>query len=394
MKAAISEFVEGHRDDLLALLSDLVSARTENPPGNERVAADVLAACFETHGISYQVHEAEPGRTNIIGRVGAGKPRLLIACHLDVVPAGDGWQTDPFQAVVKDGWVYGRGVADNKGPAAAMLIAGGFLKAHEGALDGTVLLAGVADEECASTLGIGYLLREGLLDADMAIVPDILNHMQQIDVAEKGALFAEITSIGRQAHGSTPEQGVNAIVNMMELLQAIRQAKLPSQPHPLLTPPTVNIGTIEGGAAPNMVPARCTAKIDIRYLPGTEKEEILAALRDCASRVEAAHEGAQFQIATAAHVPPTEVSPDHELVDALRESASEMCDIEAEPAGISGATVVKQLLESGITAVGFGAGGFEQAHAANEYIEIAELLGLAKVLAMACVKICGRRPEA
>ena len=152
----IGDWIEARREELLDLLSRLVSARTVNPPGNEIAAAAVLEAFFRKHNIPFERHEAEPGRTNIIGRVGSSGESLLLAGHLDVVPAGEGWTTPPFEVTVRQGQIYGRGVADNKGPTASVAMAGACLN-ECCRLKGTLLVAGVADEERGSQLGLEYL---------------------------------------------------------------------------------------------------------------------------------------------------------------------------------------------------------------------------------------------
>jgi len=292
-KKTISEWIDPRRQELVDLLSVLIGAQTENPPGNECLAAEKLEAFFQKHGIPCESFAAEPGRVNLIGSVGSGghfgvaqgRPEhgrtggqvLLLAGHLDVVPAGDGWTVPPFTATVRGGRIYGRGACDNKGPTAAIALAGACIQSCF-KLRGTVLVAGVADEERGSALGLEYLLREGKLDADFAIIPDIGGNMKKIDVAEKGLLFVEITSHGRQAHGSKPEKGVNAVWNLIGLLNRIRERGVPIARHARLTPPTCNLGMISGGAAPNIVPARATAVLDIRFLPGQTAGGILAWL--------------------------------------------------------------------------------------------------------------------
>ena len=140
---------------------------------------------------------------------------MLVACHLDVVPAGDDWKRNPFEAWIENGRIYGRGSSDNKGQMASMMAVAKFLKENESKLNGQFILAGVADEERGSALGLEYLLNECGIKADFAIIPDVAHNMQLIDVTEKGTLFLEITSHGKQAHGSRPEMGVNAIWNMI-----------------------------------------------------------------------------------------------------------------------------------------------------------------------------------
>ncbi|MCR4289163.1 MAG: M20/M25/M40 family metallo-hydrolase [Candidatus Scalindua sp.] len=103
----------------------------------------------------YDTFEKVAGRTNIIGYIGKGNPTLLVACHLDVVPPGDGWDTDPFKSVVKNGRIFGRRANDNKGQMASMLVLAKFLKDNESRLNGSLLLIGSADEE-KGIMAVGF----------------------------------------------------------------------------------------------------------------------------------------------------------------------------------------------------------------------------------------------
>ena len=177
--------------------------------------------------------------------------------------------------------IYGRGAKDNKGSLASAMGAAEWLKQNESRLKGQVLLIGAADEECGSRFGTHYLLGEKILPPiDFAIIPDAGDNMTGIDVAEKGLLFLKITCQGRQAHGSTPDAGVSAIVPMAELVMQIAAWEMPGGANELFYPTTAthNVGTISGGSAPNMVPGRCEMQLDIRYLPGTKRETLLAEL--------------------------------------------------------------------------------------------------------------------
>ena len=387
-KTTISDWIEAREKELVELLSRLVAACTENPPGNERLAASVLVEFFRRHGIPYEVYEAEPGRTNVIGRVGSAGGNLLLAGHLDVVPAGDGWTTPPFKATLRDGRIYGRGVLDNKGPTAAVALAGACLESCFD-LRGTVVLAGVADEERGSKLGIEYLMREGKLKVDYAIIPDIGGRMEQIDIAEKGLLQVEIISHGRQAHGATPEKGVNAIWNLIAVLNRVRERGLPQAEHSLLSPPTVNLGMVSGGAAPNIVPATASAVLDIRFLPSQTAEEIRHYLDVILRETAAEMAGGHFELKEISTLPPTEVPEESPLVELLRASVAEITGRKARTVGIGGATVTKQLITRGIEAVGFGVGDAGVAHMANENVEIAELTAFAQVIALAAVRLLG-----
>ena len=374
--------MQNQEEEIVRLTAELVEANTVNPPGNEYLAVKVVERYIKTYGIQYNVFEKVKGRTNIVGYIGNGAPIMLVACHLDVVPPGDGWDIEPFKAVVKNGRIYGRGTSDNKGQMASMMVLARFLKENESKLNGSFLLIGVADEEKGSDLGLKYLLDECKITADFAIIPDIAHNMKMIDVAEKGALFLEITSHGKQSHGSTPEKGVNAIWDMIELLNRLKNIKFKCASHELFTPPTLNLGTISGGAASNIVPAKCKVKLDIRYLPGETEDEILNNIKEMMASVKKHNPTAQFEIVIDSSLPPTKVSANNPLVDLITTHTEYVLAGRPRVMGISGTTVTKQLIEKDITAVGFGPGDDDQAHVANESIEIKELVDFGKIMGL------------
>jgi len=386
----VGHWIEKRRPLLVELLSGLIRARTENPPGNEAEAAKVLAAFFDRFQIPHESFEAAPGRTNLIGRVGTGGKTLLLPGHLDTVPAGDGWSYPPFEPTIIAGRMYGRGTMDNKGPMAAIALAGACLKECAD-LNGTVLLAGVADEEAGSALGLEWLMREKLLYADYAIVPDCGGEMGEVDVAEKGLLHVRVISHGRQAHGSTPQRGVNAIWNLIELLERARAAGLPDAQHDLLSPPTCNLGMISGGVAPNVVPGVAAAVLDFRYLPGQTAEQYLRRLRELADAVARDLPDARFDVETICSLPATEVERDSPLVRIIRETAAATTGRPVRLFGMSGATVTKQLISRGVVAVGFSAGDAKLAHMADESVELEELAQFARVITLVAVRLLGTK---
>jgi succinyl-diaminopimelate desuccinylase len=382
----VENAVDARKREMISLLSKLIAANTSNPPGNEYLAANVVKKFFRKNAIRYKAFEKAKGRANIIGYIGEGRPRLIIACHLDTVPPGKGWATDPFKAKVKGGKVYGRGAVDNKGPLAGMLIAGAVMKKLEKRLKGQVILACVADEERGSKLGMQHLLEEGKLRGEYAIVPDIEHELKKIDVAEKGLLFLEVTSLGRQAHGSMPDLGVNAVWNMIDFLGIFRRYKMKAGKHPLLSAPTINLGTIKGGEAPNIVPDECTARIDIRYLPSQKAEAIISDVRRMLAAVERRNRKAEFRLDVIDDQKPVEVDGDNELVRSIRKNVRTVTKHDAELIGIAGTTLVKPLAAKGIKAVGFSPGE-GLAHTSNENISVSELSAFAKILCLVCLDL-------
>lgn len=380
--------LRSRRDRIVATLSELIAARTVNPPGDEYRAAAVLEEFFNRLAIPCRKIEKAPGRTNIVGCIGRGlpgKPRVAVVCHLDTVPAGDGWTTDPFTATLIDGKLYGRGAKDNKGPAAAAMAAVEFLKEREQEIEGQILLVGAADEERGSDFGAVFLLQESeFRSLDAAIVPDAGDNMANIDIAEKGLVFLKIICHGRQAHGSTPEAGVNAIYPMAELACWLRHWRMPGGTNELFSPPTPtrNVGVISGGAAPNMVPARCEMQLDMRYLPGTDEDQLLAAISNIIDRLERKYPGATFEIEPMAGDVPTAVDREAPVVAALRQAVEDVTGRRPVLFGMSGATVAKQFIAAGVPAVGICPGDARTAHVANEYIPVDEVVDFAAVLTL------------
>jgi acetylornithine deacetylase/succinyl-diaminopimelate desuccinylase family protein len=387
--ADLHAYIEAHKSDLRQYLADLIRARTVNPPGDEYRAAKVVGDFCRQHGIPYETHEKAAGRTNVVARLGRGRPRVLVACHLDTVPAGDGWETDPFEPVEIGGRIIGRGTKDNKGPMAAMMLAARYLKEHEADLRGELILVGAADEEAGSALGMKYLLEECGVEADLAIIPDAGHSMRLIDVGEKGLLHLRIRAVGRQAHGSEPDRGASAVWPMVDFLNRIRAWRPPGAPTDLFTPPTLNLGAIHAGSVPNMVPGQCEVLLDIRYLPGTDGEAILAYLREVLREVQEQSSGVRMELEILSHQLPTLVPVDHPLVAELVRRTDQVTGVRPLPTGQSGATVAKFLILRGVPAVGFSCGPKDADHSAGESMDLAELARFAEVMTLVLLDLVG-----
>jgi len=385
----LETWFDRHAEEGTALLCDLVRQDTVNPPGNEYRAAEVVQAYLARHGITSETHEGAAGRTNLLARVGTGAPVLFVPAHTDVVPVGEGWDHDPFDPVVREGYVYGRGVADDKGPLASLLLLAAFLKEHEGAFRGTLLAGAVADEERGSTHGIVYLLQHGLIEADYAIVPDTGSSIYCVSCGEKGLLHVEVTFHGAQAHGSTPEKGCNAIWAAWEFLQAVR-AEFGEQigycrgaSHELFSPTTINVARMQGGGAFNIIPAQCSVRLDIRYIPGQTCDELLARLRAYAQEVADQKLCHAFDVHVASHMAPYVLDENNPVVAAVRTAVRMVSGRDVQRMGMSGTTVCKQLIEKNIPAVGWSQDSHDQAHMANERLAVSEIKTFGVALGLA-----------
>jgi acetylornithine deacetylase/succinyl-diaminopimelate desuccinylase family protein len=382
------KFFENNKEELIALTCKLVEQDTTNPPGNEERAAEVVRKYFDRHKISYVNREKAPGRPNVVATIGKGRPRILVAAHTDVVPAGDGWDADPFKPSLRGGRIYGRGSTDNKGQLAAMMLVARYIKEHEAKFTGQFILIAAADEEIGSVYGLDYLVKENLIDADVAIIPDSGGNMRRVVIGEKGLLRITVASHGRQAHASTPDEGFNAIWPMLTFLNLLKKEPFFKDAHPLFTPPTMNLGVIKGGVAANVVPARCEAQIDWRYLPGRKSKDVIGKVEALLRKAQEQEPLSKMEIVNVQDMEPFVVSPEHPIVRIIQRHAKETLGIEPALEGMSGTTVSKQLLWKGIPSVGFSCGDSDNAHMANESISVDEMADFAKVMAGIIIDYC------
>ncbi len=377
------EEISAGESKISSLLKELISAKTVNPPGREYLAARIIKRELKARGIKFRTYAKERGRTNVIARIGRGNPKLCIACHSDVVPAGEGWKTDPFRAVEKHGRIYGRGAEDDKGPLAATLFLMLAMKKYEKEMRGTLTAVFAADEERGSKLGAAFLLNEKKLNSDYAIIPDIGSGMREITIGEKGIMRVRVESVGKQAHGSRPKKGVNAITNMAEFLRKLGKWNMKYKKMRYFGKPTLNVGTIKGGASFNTVPADCVVEFDIRYLPCQNPEKMLRKLERFAKSVEKKNPKAKFKIEIEENQPPFLLKKTHPLVHSLIKNTEAIGKKTPRVITESGTTMAKKFAAKGIFAVGFCPGA-KKLHKSNEFIELRQLTQFAEITALAC----------
>lgn len=259
-------------------LRTLIENPSCDPPGGELAVAQLVHARLQRHGIESQLDEFQPGRANVLGRIpGAGdRAPLVFSAHLDTVPVGEQpWSFDPFAGDIQDGLIRGRGASDMKSAVACFVDAAARIKQSGHRLGGDLLLAFTAGES-ANCLGARHLVAQGFQDRIGAFLCGEPSSFDLI-LAEKAILWVEATATGALGHVSG-DPGVNAIDLMTDFLHALRGVSLDLTPHPLLSAPSINVGTIRGGTAVNLTPDRCTAQIDIRFGPGDTVDDVLAQI--------------------------------------------------------------------------------------------------------------------
>jgi succinyl-diaminopimelate desuccinylase len=371
-------------DEVLALARRLIRLPSENPGGNERLAANEAASFLEGLGIRTREVLGAPDRPSIIATIGDGSPKLVWNGHLDVVPAGDAsaWPHPAWGAEVEDGVLWGRGSADMKGPVAAALGAVAGLVRAGSPIAGSLELHLVADEE-RGELGTKVLQREELLDADACIVGEPSG--MDLGLAERGGAFFIVTARGRAAHGSTPELGANAIEAIGRLVLSLRDALPPGAVHPLVGRPTINASVVEGGHAANVVPDRCRLTIDRRTLPGETADDARAGLEALLSRLEAADpSGVRYSVELFGASDPSEAPADAAIARILRSASIEERGVEPADIGFTGITDARFYInDAGVETVLFGPGDLRVAHTSHEHVRVDDLVVAARVYARA-----------
>lgn len=362
------------RQEIVRIVCELVRVDTTNPPGNEYLCNAIVTECLNKLGMEISYYEKEPGRTNIVGRIGSGNRSIGFVSHMDVVPPGelDQWHTPPFEPTIIEDKIFGRGTLDDKGSFACAYSACKAFLAEYPDFDGTIYLIAAADEEMGSELGIIYLVEECGLKFDVAIIPDG-GRMDLSIYGEKGVLWVELESRGIQAHGSTPELGRNAIVPLAEWLAEIKTLDLGANFDKAFDGWTMNVGTIQGGSSTNTVPAVARATIDFRLPAGIAKSDVLIKLEEKAALVRHRSPDAELSFKVLHETEP-HLSDKNSIIIRSFDAAAKRLNLPMHYETFGGNTVAKNLFFAGITSVVHYPGDEKLAHVPNEFVKIDELI--------------------
>ncbi len=329
-------------------------------------------------------------RPNIVGLIfGEDRSRTLwIISHIDTVPEGDLklWTHDPYDPVVKDGKIYGRGTLDDgQGVVSSYFAAKAILKCGKRPKYNLGLVF-VSDEEAGSKYGLHYLMDKNLfMENDLVVVPDAGNSDGSfIEIAEKGSVWLKITTIGKQSHASMPHLGLNAHRIGMKFALAVDEelhAKY-SKENPLFEPPvsTFEITKKEKNVDNvNTVPGTDVFYFDFRILPDYSVDKIIENVKDRANEL-ASKTGASINVEVVQKSEPSQTDPESEIVRKLKEAIKNLRNIEPVIGGIGGGTVAAAFRKVGIPAVVWITAD-DVEHQPDEYCKIENLVEDAKVFA-------------
>jgi succinyl-diaminopimelate desuccinylase len=435
----VFSYIKEHRDEMIRFLRRLVRIDTQVPPGlNYDIICDVLADKFSGLGCEVCIHDApekylELSGARIMGLKGprsnvvatykgkSRKPRLHISAHIDTAAIQEeGWTVDPLGCeITKDtpydrsaydrggGYVWGRGVADDKGEIVSMVYALQAIHELGIELEGTLILTGNCDEEIGGVAGLGYLMREGLVKADYGAQWD--GGLTGIGLAAQGRTRFLIRTIGKSYHGQLPILGVNAIEKMSKINVALddhwrnvllrRQMAVPGielgsvlrkKGIDKLTA-MLNIGTIRGGVQGATVPDRCEEEVLRGMIPGETFEDVRKEFASVIEGVKAGDPDLEYELEVINCREGYIVSPEDPYVLEAREIVREVTGRTLPFTGTLASTDMNYQVNDGrMPCFNLGVGGpYSNGHRQDENASIDEIVDCTKIAALLYMRKLG-----
>jgi succinyl-diaminopimelate desuccinylase len=400
-RATIHDYLAAHRADETGFLAELVKVRSDNPPGDCAAHATRAAVLLEALGFKVARHVVpdalvrENGMiscVNLMVRESFG-PGPTIACnaHGDVVPPGTGWTVDPYGGEVRDGRMYGRGVAVSKSDFATYAYALLALKAAVAGgakLGGAIELHFTYDEEAGGAIGPAWLIAQGLSKPDYALSAGFA---YGITTAHNGCLHLEVEVLGKSGHAAEPDKGIDALEaahGVLADLYALRKSYTTIRSRTAgITSPTLVVGLIEGGVNTNVVPDRVVFRLDRRIIPEENPAEVEATLTRALQKSAARWPGGKMNVRRILLAQPFVPIPGQEvLVAAIQKNAREVLGEQIQAHGVPLYTDARHYSAAGVPTVLYGAGPRTlveaNGHRADENLKLDDLYMATEVVAL------------
>jgi len=385
------------KSEVERLVKDLVRIPSHaDVPTREKQVAEFLNEYLVSEGVESKLRSVQKDRPNLIAVVhgsGNGK-KLMLNGHTDTVPVYD-MDIPPFTPKVVKDRLYGRGALDMKGGLGAMAMALVGIRRSRIRLDGDLILTAVIGEEQKSE-GMEDIVLKGPR-ADMAIVGEPTD--MEIQPSHRGLEWLDIHFYGKAAHGGQAEKGANAISMASRFVQKVEQDLMPrlrARKSRSTLPPTLNLGVIQGGQQPSSVADHCVIKIDRRWIPEENLQQVFEEFYDLFDKLKV--EDPKFKaelkrdpsnMLTMTHVPNV-VNLAHPVVKSLGKAVMSVTGRPAKLTSFWGWTDAALLTHFGKTpTVVFGPGG-AGAHARTEYVRTDDLVKCTRIYSLVAVDICAR----
>ena len=384
------------KEEITEIISKLISIESHKDWAYfETTVAEHIKETLEKEGISCEIEEVLSGRPNVYAYLGekTKSPELMFNGHTDTIP-GFSMDYPAYDPFIKDGVIYGRGACDMKGGIAGFMAA--FIAAKRAGLQfkKTAMFAGViGEEECSQ--GTEHLIKTDVRP-NLVVVGEPTE--VKLCTAHKGFEWVEVTMIGRSCHGSKPKAGKNAIyaaAYFCELVQTELEPMLDANPDPLLGPGTICVGVIEGGHDPNIVPDRCTMRMDRRFMAWESLEkvygEIEALAKKAAEKYDCEYKWRPFEEGRASMINmPHALSPDDPFVVESLKTMEEVLGTpqtaDIWPAGWTDAGLLSNYTPAKCFIL--GPGDVSCAHANYEYCPLEEVYQCSEIYFKLIEKFC------
>jgi len=376
------------------MVRQLIAAPSVSSPDlrfdqSNRGVIDHLAEWAAGLGFAVRIESlpGDSGKANLIATLGEGEDGLVLSGHTDTVPYNaERWTDDPFVLTEREGKLYGLGTADMKGFFAAALHA--VERFDPAALRQPITILGTADEESTMN-GARALAKSGERFGRYAIIgePTGLQPIRK----HKGVFYVQVVVGGKAGHASNPALGVNAIEGLQQVLVALQSwrdtigDRYRDEDFEVPTP-TLNFGRISGGDSPNRICDECTLDVDIRLLPGMERQAVVSELRDVVAN---ALDGGPWTFdlrAVGGYADAFSGPTDAEFSEAVET----LCGCSAKSALFG--TEAPYLAELGLQTLVLGAGDIAVAHQPDEYVTMAAIERATDVYAKLIQRFCTDSP--
>ena len=373
----MSETIEAR---IVELAQRLIRIPSYNPPGDEARIAQFAADWLQDTGLDPRLVPLEPGRSSVVARVPGRERRCIVLCgHLDTVGTDpEAWRVPPLEGRIEGGRLFGLGSADMKGSVAVLMHVAARLVERGVVPPQDVVLALTADEEFGYR-GAATIAESGLIDdAELLVIAE--PSAGHVYTGQKGELWIEVGFTGREAHGSTPELGINTILPAARFCTRLQEAMSSLPEAPGLGRTTLNIGRFRGGRQVNIVPDRSSVELDVRVI-GAEDHETTLHLIDRIGAEEAEASGSQFKQSVISYHPPIVGDPDGPHVSRMLRAVTEITG-RKPPTGISpfSTDAVSIAPRLNVPVLIYGAGDIAQAHQPDESVDPQELRQAYEVL--------------
>ncbi|MBO8166324.1 MAG: YgeY family selenium metabolism-linked hydrolase [Kosmotoga sp.] len=394
MNEKILKAAEKYRDELTEFMRDLV--KTKSYSTEEREVIQRIKHEMEKVGFDEIIID---GMGNILGRVGSGKKIIAMDAHIDTVEVGNPeiWEVDPFEAVVKNGVIYGRGASDQKAGMASMVYGVKLMKELGLMGDFTLYVTGTVMEEDCDGLCWQYIINEEGLKPDYVVITEPTN--LNIYRGHRGRIELQIKTTGMSCHASAPERGVNAIYKMSRIIQEIEKLNDRLRKDPFLGKGTVAVTQIFfKSPSHNAVPDECTIQLDRRLIKGETREVVISELENVIKRageeaeiVELEYRRTSYtglEYPTKKYFPTWVMDEDHEIVrksvEAYRTVFGEEPVVDKWTFSTNGVATAGMF---GIPTIGFGPGNEIHAHSPSDQVSIDHLVKAAAMYAYLPLKL-------